>query len=212
MGRGKSGILTQFNKTRHINFSTAAFFSRTPKVSTTFLAMDWTFAKAVLFFLLSATNRLSQKATSSLLTVENFSNYHIYQTQWMRSGLLWKRWGYEAWKQLPNTSCRRMSMGKQFDPRHRRRRLLRRTPRTHQSSNPWKGFQPSWTTSMSTDRFGQTRLFGSGGRKPACTTGEDGSGRRVVSQISLFVRQVWGCEDGFKNVCNHPNSTRKFPK
>ena len=39
-----------------------------------------------------------------------------------------------------------------------------------------------------------------GGRKPACTTGEDGSGRRVVSQISLFVRQVWGCEDGFKNV------------
>ena len=38
------------------------------------------------------------------------------------------------------------------------------------------------------------------GRKPACTTGEEGSGKRVVSQISLFVRQVWGCEDGFKNV------------
>ena len=38
------------------------------------------------------------------------------------------------------------------------------------------------------------------GRKPACTTGKEGSGKRVVSQISLFVRQVWGCEDGFKNV------------
>ena len=39
-----------------------------------------------------------------------------------------------------------------------------------------------------------------GGRKPKCTAGEDGSGKRIVSQISLFVRQVWGCEDGFKNV------------
>ena len=38
------------------------------------------------------------------------------------------------------------------------------------------------------------------GRKPACTTGEEGSGKRVVSQISLFVRQVWGSENGFKNV------------
>ena len=38
------------------------------------------------------------------------------------------------------------------------------------------------------------------GRKPACTTGEEDSGKRVVSQISLFVRQVWGCEDGHKNV------------
>ena len=38
------------------------------------------------------------------------------------------------------------------------------------------------------------------GRKPACTTGEEGSGKRVVSQISLFVRQVWGCKNGFKNV------------
>ena len=38
------------------------------------------------------------------------------------------------------------------------------------------------------------------GRKPACITGEESSGKRVVSQISLFVRQVWGCEDGFKNV------------
>ena len=45
------------------------------------------------------------------------------------------------------------------------------------------------------------------GRKPACTTGENGSGKRVVSQISLFVRQVWGCEDGFKNVATvHANS------
>ena len=34
----------------------------------------------------------------------------------------------------------------------------------------------------------------------ACTTGENGSGKRVVSHIFLFVRQVWGCEDGFKNV------------
>ena len=38
------------------------------------------------------------------------------------------------------------------------------------------------------------------GRKPACTTGENGSGKRIVSQISLFVRQVWGCKDWFKNV------------
>ena len=28
------------------------------------------------------------------------------------------------------------------------------------------------------------------GRKPACTTGEDGSGRKIISQISLFVRQT----------------------
>ena len=42
------------------------------------------------------------------------------------------------------------------------------------------------------------------GRKPTCTTGEDGSGRTIISQISLFVRQTWGFEDvtinQFKNV------------
>ena len=30
--------------------------------------------------------------------------------------------------------------------------------------------------------------------------GRRGFGKRVVSQISLFVRQNWGCEDGLKNV------------
>ena len=38
------------------------------------------------------------------------------------------------------------------------------------------------------------------GRKASCTTGEEGSAKRVISHISLFVREVWGNEGGFKNV------------
>ena len=38
------------------------------------------------------------------------------------------------------------------------------------------------------------------GRKPAYTTNEEGSAKRVVLQISLFVRHVWSGEDGHKNV------------
>ena len=49
--------------------------------------------------------------------------------------------------------------------------------------------------------------------KPACTTGEEGSEKRVVSQISLFVRQVWSGEDGHKNVSHtRPHRLCKFPK
>ena len=33
-----------------------------------------------------------------------------------------------------------------------------------------------------------------------CITGEEGSAKRVLLQISLFFREVWGDEDGFKNV------------
>ena len=36
--------------------------------------------------------------------------------------------------------------------------------------------------------------------KISCTTGEKGSAKRVVSQISLFVQEVWDDENGFKNV------------
>ena len=37
-------------------------------------------------------------------------------------------------------------------------------------------------------------------RKPSCTTGEEGSAKKMVSLISILVRQVWGNEDGYKNV------------
>ena len=38
------------------------------------------------------------------------------------------------------------------------------------------------------------------GRRTSCTTGEEGAAKRVVAQISIFVREVWGEEDGYKNV------------
>ena len=38
------------------------------------------------------------------------------------------------------------------------------------------------------------------GHQASCTTGEEGSAKRLISQISLFVRQVWGDEDGYKNI------------
>ena len=38
------------------------------------------------------------------------------------------------------------------------------------------------------------------GRRTSCTTGEEGAAKRVVAQISIFAREVWGEEDGYKNV------------
>ena len=35
------------------------------------------------------------------------------------------------------------------------------------------------------------------GRRTSCTTGEEGAAKRVVAQISIFVREVWGEEERF---------------
>ena len=66
--------------------------------------------------------------------------------------------------------------------------------------NPWTGCRHLSTIFYVYGPLRENEIVRVRGRKPACTTGEEGSGKRVVSQISLFVRQVWGCEDGFKNA------------
>ena len=88
-------------------------------------------------------------------------------------------------------------LGKQFDPRHSGCRLLRWTPRAYQSPTGLPAFVDDF---YAYGPLRENEIVRVRGRKPACTTVEEGSAKRVVSQISLFVRQVWSGEDGHKNV------------
>ena len=124
---------------------------------------------------------------------------YIYQTRYRRNGLLWNRWGYEAWKQLPKHILQENVWesnlipdiaGVDYFAGHRGRTNLQ----------PLDGLPAFVDDFYVYGPLRENEIVRVRGRKPACTTGEEGSGKRVVSQISLFVRQVWGCEDGFKNV------------
>ena len=90
-------------------------------------------------------------------------------------------------------------LGKQFDPRHSRCRLLRWAP-GHTHLQPLKGLPVFVDNFYAYGPLRGNEIVRVRQRKPVCTTGKEGSRKRVVSQISIFVWQVWGCENGYKNV------------
>ena len=77
-------------------------------------------------------------------------------------------------------------LGKQSDPRHRRRRLLRWTPRANKSTT-LEGLPVFVDDFYVYGPLRKDQIVRVRGRQASCTTGKEGSVKRLISQISLFV-------------------------
>ena len=88
----ENGVFAGEKQGQIMYISTAQFWLKLPKFSATF-------GKGSLFFF-CLLQQIGCRKVFNLLKKKKL-NYR-------RNGLLWNRWGYDAWKQLPNTSCRRM--------------------------------------------------------------------------------------------------------
>ena len=136
---------------------------------------------------------------SSLQIKKKNQLIYIYKTRWKRKGLLWIRWDCEARRELPNTSLQENVWESNLIPdivgvdyfagQKRRTNLL-----------PLEGLPVFVDDFFVYGPLREDQIVRGRGRQAPCTTGEEGSAKRLISQISLFVREVWGDEDGYKNV------------